>query len=1103
MNTRTHLFLIIAPLLALTTLTLHAQPGLQSRRTVAPGVTHAEYLLPGPLTYDVLELELANPFIRLETYRPAGLVRTTLQSAANDRDGHRVIGAINADFFSFETGWPVGNQIVNGRFVLGVSSSRSHFALDDGNHPAIEQLSFRGRLVAATGAARAINSVNTDRAAGSLVFYTTYRGTTTLTDAAGIECAVAFLGQTPAMAETLQAVVTDKSGGGNMAIPEAGGILSGGTGAGASFLETDVAVGDTVRIYLGFASPLRRLLQAVGGAGRILMNGRDVSDSMAVEEGIGTSFTGARHPRSFFGFNSDTTIAYLCTVDGRQASSIGATFADMAGFLLSIGAWDGFNFDGGGSTTMVVRGQVVNSPSDPGGERSVANTLQAISTAPLGTLAHLRIEPRRAEAFQGGAVQFTVTGTDEYFNPISLPPATAWEADSTIGSIAPTGLFTARTANDSGWIRIRWNAVADSVFVVVRTLTKLFVTPPAINMVPGEQVAFVVRGRDTGGRLAAVSNTMLSFSASHPSLYINQAGLCTATDFGTGTANVDLHGLQVVLPFTLTGTDTTVLLDGFDDLFPWDQIVRINCDSIQAAVTQGIDAPYSTPPGLRVDYNVPSLPASIQLQTTLRLSGRPDSLLLDVYGGGNGDSLQVYVEDKDGDPFLVPALSRITWNGEWRSVGFRMNRAVALTGKALDFPITLRRLVVHFNNLSGSPAGSLLMDGLRAHYPLRVVTPQVLWDFEGGNTSGWQSPTSNSTAQMKGILYAQSRFSATTEVAYRSSYCGKWTFVDDSASSVDWDVRITRLQNSDLGLMLRGSYVGAWVYSNGNSEYELQTVIRDGNGQICAGPVFPVNHYGWKLIGTRLEESLFSPYLTEGRITDTNNKYNGFRVRAVNAAVHGKTKSVFIDRLVTSALTVPSGYHEFNVTWNAPLARLHWVVNSEISINRYGVERGNGGLFTSVGSLQATGNTDTVVHYEFVDTPPTDGMYQYRIRQITNDGAQELSPVVEINTATNSVGPEGAAAQEFRLQQNFPNPFNPSTTIGFTLPVRCRASFTVRNILGQTVHIRDLGTFEPGYHDLRWDALVASGVYFYTLEAASTRTGGPAFRETKRMIVVK
>ena len=198
-----------------------AQPGLVSQRTVAPGVIHKEFALPGPYTLDVLEIALANPFIALESYRPNGLTKTTVQAAANDRAGHRVIGAVNADFFSFETGWPVGNQIVNGVVALGVNSSRSHLAVDSGKKPFIERLSFGGKVWSSGGASHAVSQANTDRAAGSLAFYTSFRGATTGTDANGAECAVEFL-DSPSAADTLMARVTAKNTG-NMSIPPAGG----------------------------------------------------------------------------------------------------------------------------------------------------------------------------------------------------------------------------------------------------------------------------------------------------------------------------------------------------------------------------------------------------------------------------------------------------------------------------------------------------------------------------------------------------------------------------------------------------------------------------------------------------------------------------------------------------------------------------------------------------------------------------------------------------------------------------------------------------------------------------------------------------------------
>jgi len=63
-------------------------------------------------------------------------------------------------------------------------------------------------------------------------------------------------------------------------------------------------------------------------------------------------------------------------VDGRQPErSVGMTIAELAALLAELGAVEAINMDGGGSTTMVVRDKVVNSPSDPAGERAVGDAL--------------------------------------------------------------------------------------------------------------------------------------------------------------------------------------------------------------------------------------------------------------------------------------------------------------------------------------------------------------------------------------------------------------------------------------------------------------------------------------------------------------------------------------------------------------------------------------------------------------------------------------------------------------------------------------------------------------------------------------------------------
>jgi len=104
---------------------------------------------------------------------------------------------------------------------------------------------------------------------------------------------------------------------------------------------------------------------------------------------------------------------------------------------------------------------------------------------------------------------------------------------------------------------------------------------------------------------------------------------------------------------------------------------------------------------------------------------------------------------------------------------------------------------------------------------------------------------------------------------------------------------------------------------------------------------------------------------------------------------------------------------------------------------------------------------------------------------------------------TKSVIVQYSGPTTFGLDQNFPNPFNPSTTIYFQLPKDSRVSLKVYDLLGREVTTLVNEDRAAGYHDARFNAgTVASGVYFYRMEA-KPRDGGQGFQQTRKMMVVK
>jgi exopolysaccharide biosynthesis protein len=113
---------------------------------------------------------------------------------------------------------------------------------------------------------------------------------------------------------------------------------------------------------------------AVGGFFSVLKNGQPEERTLNLQP---------RHPRSAAGISNDGRYLYLLVIDGRRSGSIGGTEEETALLLRSLGSWDGINFDGGGSSALVLRypdGKIrpVNTPIHdgiPGQERAVAGCL--------------------------------------------------------------------------------------------------------------------------------------------------------------------------------------------------------------------------------------------------------------------------------------------------------------------------------------------------------------------------------------------------------------------------------------------------------------------------------------------------------------------------------------------------------------------------------------------------------------------------------------------------------------------------------------------------------------------------------------------------------
>jgi hypothetical protein len=97
---------------------------------------------------------------------------------------------------------------------------------------------------------------------------------------------------------------------------------------------------------------------------------------------------------------------------------------------------------------------------------------------------------------------------------------------------------------------------------------------------------------------------------------------------------------------------------------------------------------------------------------------------------------------------------------------------------------------------------------------------------------------------------------------------------------------------------------------------------------------------------------------------------------------------------------------------------------------------------------------------------------------------------------------EGSSAisDEFYLGQNFPNPFNQSTTIRFGVSQDSKASISIFDIRGSKVESLLNENLAAGNYVRTWNAPVSSGIYFYKLDVSSQ---GRVFSDIKKMVLLK
>ncbi len=444
-----------------------------STRQIAPGVIYQQEIKEGisPLVINILKINLNEPGVKLRygqarncfDYAAPAAGREQLHNLAN-REG--AVAAINGDFADF-TADPLGLAIQDGELFSETMDYRVCLGVQE-KSVLMDVLSTTGLLTIAGQHGFALNGVNRLPGQNEIVVLTPRFARSLPIKKAGIVIRVDNVELPLRVSKEMVgkvAVITPFESGESLppCPPNSVELVAFGDLGKNLGQVTNRDDKVTLRFDL-FATPTEaergryafrgkrpggaelvpkwdKIEQAIGGGPWLLRDGNIAVDTLAQRFSEGEKFGAVHAPRTAAGVTKDGTLL-LVTVDGRQAWSAGVSLGELAALMKRLGAVRAINLDGGGSTSMIVQGGVVNAPSD-GRLRSLCNGLLVFASVPETPVdASLHIEPSAPDP-NGLTIPVSAKQTFHVLNgegkPITTP--VIWGTEDGLGLITQAGTF--------------------------------------------------------------------------------------------------------------------------------------------------------------------------------------------------------------------------------------------------------------------------------------------------------------------------------------------------------------------------------------------------------------------------------------------------------------------------------------------------------------------------------------------------------------------------------------------------------------------------------------------------------------------------------------
>ncbi|WP_410786982.1 phosphodiester glycosidase family protein [Kribbella sp. C-35] len=521
-----------------------------------------------------------------------------------------------------------------------------------------------------------------------------------------------------------------------------------GREAGADAL-TAFAVGDKVDVAYGLRPDAGQVAAAVSGNYQLAKDGK-VPDTVPDAD---------LAPRTAIGFDADGSRMILLTVDGRATGSRGLSLKEMGQLMISLGADDALNLDGGGSSTMLARTpgkaapEVVNDPSD-GGERMVPNGLGLVPAKGSGKLKGFRVEStgtseadqdadhsRSSRVLTGLSRVLKATGYDETYAPAIGTPF--WYAGSNV-RVDQQGVVTGRRAGDAIVTATRGAANGRFPMTVLGTPTRLAPSTRQVSLADSAAKGFFeVDGYDADGFSTWIEprDVKLSYDPALVKVVATRNGFevnALSNDAVSAVVTATVGGLSTQLSIT-SGLASTVV-DELDDVTKWAaNAVPAGAATATRSAAEGHDGGQA----IALDYSLTGSTATraayLSQTPQQTLPGQPQKLGAWVYGDGKGAWLRANAYDAAGGTAQTLNLApTVDWTG-WKYVE-------ADIPPGLTMPLRFWRIYVVETSPTRQYSGRIVVDDLTVRSappvtmdpPAKVIDPMVVTDGTVTTSGRWR-----------------------------------------------------------------------------------------------------------------------------------------------------------------------------------------------------------------------------------------------------------------------------------------------------------------------------------------------------------------------------